>query len=76
MGPMRVTDVRSDVSAKWENRYREVLDAAAIARRWGYHYYIREKTLNSLIGMRAISSCHAFRGRRQRKLTVLDTLPD
>ena len=28
---MRVTDVRSDVSAKWENRYREVLDAAAIA---------------------------------------------
>jgi TetR/AcrR family transcriptional regulator, cholesterol catabolism regulator len=29
MGPMRVTDVRSDVTAKWENRYREVLDAAA-----------------------------------------------
>ena len=60
MGPMRVTDVRSDVSAKWENRYREVLDAAAIARQWGYHYYIREKTLNSLIGMRATSSCGAF----------------
>ena len=31
MGPMRVTGVRSEVSAKWESRYREVLDAAAIA---------------------------------------------
>ena len=31
MGPLRATDLRSDVTAKWENRYREVLDAAAIA---------------------------------------------
>jgi TetR/AcrR family transcriptional regulator, cholesterol catabolism regulator len=31
MGPLRETDVRSDVTAKWENRYREVLDAAAVA---------------------------------------------
>jgi AcrR family transcriptional regulator len=31
MGPLRPTDVRSDVTAKWENRYREVLDAAAVA---------------------------------------------
>ena len=31
MGSVRVTELRSDVTAKWENRYREVLDAAAIA---------------------------------------------
>ena len=30
MTPLRVLDSRRDVSAKWENRYREVLDAAAM----------------------------------------------
>src|SRR5271169_1841233 len=31
MSPLRATDVRSDATAKWASRYREVLDAAAIA---------------------------------------------
>jgi len=31
MGRLRVLDERSAVSAKWESRYREVLDAAAMA---------------------------------------------
>jgi AcrR family transcriptional regulator len=31
MRSLRVTGLRSDATAKWESRYREVLDAAAIA---------------------------------------------
>jgi TetR/AcrR family transcriptional regulator, cholesterol catabolism regulator len=55
MGPMRVTDVRSDVSAKWENRYREVLDAAAIAFAEKGYLGASTRDIAERLGIRAAS---------------------
>ena len=51
-------------------------------RRWGLierrgrRYYVHEKTLNSLIGMRSYQASRRLLSRATEELTVLDTLPD
>ena len=42
--------------------------------RQGGHYYIREKTLNSFIGMRSYQQVRYILGKATEELTVLDTL--
>ena len=44
--------------------------------RQGRQYYIREKTLNSLIGMRSYEQVRCILKKATQELTVLDTLPD
>lgn len=44
--------------------------------REGRHYYLREKTLNSLIGMRSYQQVTRILREATEELTVLDTLPD
>jgi biotin operon repressor len=51
-------------------------------RRWGLidrrgrHYYVRDKTLNSLIGMRSYRQVRRILSEATKELSVLDTLPD
>ena len=51
-------------------------------RRWGLidrqgrRYYVREKTLNSLVGMRSYEQVRRILSRATQELTILDTLPD
>jgi DNA-binding IclR family transcriptional regulator len=50
--------------------------------RWGLidrqdrRYYMHEKTLNSLIGMRSYEQVRRMMNKATQELTVLDTLPD
>ena len=50
--------------------------------RWGLidrqdrRYYMHEKTLNSLIGMRSYEQVRCILNKATQELTVLDTLPD
>ena len=44
--------------------------------RQGRRYYIHEKTLNSLIGMRSYRQVGRFLSEATQELTILDTLPD
>jgi DNA-binding IclR family transcriptional regulator len=50
--------------------------------RWGLidrqdrRYYMHEKTLNSLIGMRSYEQVRCILSKATQELTVLDTLPD
>ena len=51
-------------------------------RRWGLitrqgrQYYIREKTLNSIIGLQSYRQVRHILSKATEELTVLDTLPD
>ena len=53
-----------------------------VSQRWGLidrqgrRYYIHEKTLNSLIGMRSYRQVRRILSEATQELTVLDTLPD
>jgi len=42
----------------------------------GRHFYLREKTLNSLIGLRSYHQVRCILSKATEELTVLDTLPD
>jgi biotin operon repressor len=44
--------------------------------RRGRYYYLHERTLNSLIGMRSYQQVRRLLSRATEQLTVLDTLPD
>ena len=44
--------------------------------RQGRHYYLYEKTLNSLIGMRSYQQVRRLLSKATEELSVLDTLPD
>jgi DNA-binding IclR family transcriptional regulator len=44
--------------------------------RQGRRYYLREKTLDSLIGMRSYQQVRRILGEATKELSVLDTLPD
>ena len=44
--------------------------------RQGRRYYIHEKTLNSLIGMRSYQTSRRLLSRATKELTILDALPD
>jgi hypothetical protein len=47
-----------------------------LIHRQGRYYYIREKTLNSFIGMRSYQQVRHILSKASEKLTVLDTLLD
>ena len=44
--------------------------------RRGRRYYVQEKALNSLVGMRSYEQVRRILSKATRELTVLDTLPD
>lgn len=55
MTPLRVTGVRSDVGGKWESRYREVLDVAAVAFAEKGYLGASTRDIAERLGMRAAS---------------------
>ncbi len=55
MNSLRATDVRSDATAKWESRYREVLDAAAIAFAEKGYLGASTRDIAESLGIRAAS---------------------
>ena len=52
------------------------LQSGGLIDRQGRRYYIRKKTLNSLIGMRSYDQVRRILGKATQELTVLDTLRD
>jgi len=47
-----------------------------LVERRGRHYYIREKTVNSFIGIRSYEQVRRILSKAIQELTILDTLPD
>ena len=52
------------------------LQSWGLIDRHGHRYYMHEKTLNSLIGMRSYQQVRRILKKANDELTVLDTLPD
>jgi biotin operon repressor len=52
------------------------LQSWGLIDRRGRYYYLHEKTLNSLIGMRSYQQVRRLLSKATEQLTVLDTLPD
>ena len=52
------------------------LQSSGLIDRQGRRYYIREKTLNSLIGMRSYEQVRRVLSEATQELTILDTLAD
>jgi biotin operon repressor len=52
------------------------LQSWGLIDRRGRHYYLHEKTLNSLIGMRSYQQTRRILSKATAELTVLDTLAD
>jgi CRP-like cAMP-binding protein len=57
-------------------RWLGQLQSWGLIDREGRHYYMREKMLNALIGMRNYQQIRRFLSKATHELTVLDTLPD
>jgi DNA-binding IclR family transcriptional regulator len=57
-------------------RRLDQLQRRSLIDRQGRRYYIHEKTLNFLIGMRSFRQVRRFLSEATRELTILDTLPD
>jgi TetR/AcrR family transcriptional regulator, cholesterol catabolism regulator len=55
MGSLRVTDLHPDMTAKWENRYREVLDTAATAFAEKGYLGASTRDIAERLGIRAAS---------------------
>src|SRR5215469_5741527 len=56
-------------------RKLELLQKWGLIDRRGRHFYIHDKTLNSLLGMRSYEQVRRLLGKAAEQLTVLDTLP-
>ena len=52
------------------------LQSWGLIDRQGRRYYVHEKTLNSLIGMRSYEQVRRILSKATQELTVLDTLMD
>jgi DNA-binding IclR family transcriptional regulator len=52
------------------------LQSWGLIDRRGCHYYLHEKTLNSLIGMRSYQQVRHILSKATKELSVLNTLPD
>jgi len=57
MTALRVLDTRRDVSAKWENCYREVLDAAAMCFAERGFVGASTREIAERLGIRAATGC-------------------
>ena len=74
---LRVLDARADVSAKWENRYREVLDAAAMCFAERGYLGAGTREIAERLGIRAASLYYYLPSKEAAlfavcKLSVLD----
>ena len=74
---LRVLDARSNVSAKWENRYREVLDAAAMCFAERGYLGASTREIAERLGIRAASLYYYLPSKEAAlfavcKLSVLD----
>ena len=77
MAALRVLDSRRDVSAKWENRYREVLDAAAMCFAEKGYLGASTREIAERLGIRAASLYYYLPSKEAAlfavcKLSVLD----
>src|SRR6516164_4090165 len=52
------------------------LQSWGLIERQGRHYYMHEKTLNSLIGMRSYQQVRRILSKATKELSVLDTFPN
>ena len=52
------------------------LQSWGLIDRRGRHYYMQQKSLNSLVGMRSYQQVRRFLSKATEELTVLDTLAD
>jgi hypothetical protein len=57
-------------------RRLDLLQRWGLIDRQGRQYYLHEKTLNSLIGMRSYQQVRRLLSKATEELSVLDTLPD
>jgi DNA-binding IclR family transcriptional regulator len=57
-------------------RRLDQLKSWGLIDRQGHQYYLHEKTLNSLIGMRSYQQVRRILSEATEKLSALDTLPD
>jgi AcrR family transcriptional regulator len=70
MGRLRVTDLRSDITSKWEHRYREVLDAAAIAFAEKGYLGASTRDIAERLGIRAASLYYYLPSKEAALLAV------
>jgi TetR/AcrR family transcriptional regulator, cholesterol catabolism regulator len=70
MNPLRANDVRSDTTAKWESRYREVLDAAAIAFAEKGYLGASTRDIAESLGIRAASLYYYLPSKEAALLAV------
>ncbi len=52
------------------------LESSGLVTRQGHRYYIEEKALNSLIGMRSYQQMRRILRTATYELAILDALPD
>lgn len=57
-------------------RRLDQLQSWGLIDRRGHQYYLHEKTLNSLMGMRSYQQVRRILSEAVKELSVLDTLPD
>ena len=67
---------RSRVPRTTVIRKLDQLQSWGLIDRRGRYYYMHEKMLNSLIGMRSYRQVRRFLSKATEELTVLDTLAD
>src|SRR5262245_37947181 len=77
MAALRVLDSRREVSAKWENRYREILDAAAMCFAERGYLGASTREIAERLGIRAASLYYYLPSKEAAlfavcKLSVLD----
>jgi TetR/AcrR family transcriptional regulator, cholesterol catabolism regulator len=70
MGQLRGTDPRSDISSKWEQRYREVLDAAAVAFAERGYLGASTRDIADRLGIRAASLYYYLPSKEAALLAV------
>lgn len=70
MGLLRVVSSRSDASAKWESRYRQVLDAAAVAFAEQGYAGASTRDIAERLGIRAASLYYYFPSKEAALLAI------
>jgi len=70
MGPLRVTDIRRDSVPKWENRYREVLDATAVEFAERSYLGASMRDIAERLGVRAASLYYYLPSKGAALLTI------
>ena len=70
MGQIRGNDLRSDISSKWEHRYREVLDAAAVAFAANGYLGASTRDIADSLGIRAASLYYYLPSKEAALLAV------